>query len=111
MGAIAQTRPLLVSSNSTGDPRIDSPEVKVIYPSSESQIESATSQRPIEPAQNLNTPTSSNSQATASQNDPKAVKQHSCKVGFTQALQQNLLAFSLLILLSLGIGYLIGKKS
>lgn len=91
-----QTKPKEVDqSNSENDPRIDSPNIEVIYPTQTreipvEQIKEAPKHQPPEP--------------------PQESKEHECKVDLQTAIKQNLQSFVLIALLILGIGYMIGKK-
>jgi hypothetical protein len=90
----------------TIDPRIDSPDIKVIYPSPIEQMEKEVIQKgkpdrsEIQPMEEL---------------PPQELllekkEEHTCKVDIQEAVKQNFLGFIVLVILSLGIGYLIGKK-
>lgn len=91
----------------TIDPRIDSPDVKVIYPSPIEELkkeilQEGKSDTIIEETQPIVEP--------QNQTTKKEEEQHVCKVDTQEAVKQNLLGFIVLVILSLGIGYLIGKK-
>lgn len=97
-----QTRPMQISETSQ-DPRIDSPEVKVIYPTPEVEPQTEPlKEQPQQPAQSQ--------EIRQDQPQPEKTEEHTCKVDLQQAIKQNLVAFILLLLVALGIGYLIGKK-
>ncbi len=84
------------------DPRIDSPEIKVIYPA-------RPKERPIEKPmvkEELNTLGIEHGNETTSSEDQK----HECKIGFQEAFKQNLIPFLGIGTALLLIGILIGKK-
>lgn len=99
------TREQQVKETRAIDPRIDSPDVKVIYPSPVIELAKETVQQnkvdeiEVQPTGEL-------------QEQPieKKEEEHVCKVDIQEAVKQNLLGFIVFIVLSLGIGYLIGKK-
>lgn len=94
-------------SHTTGqkfiDPRIDSPDVQVIYPS-------ATELAERQPLQHGKADTVEKA-TTFPQDQPLEKKEdHVCKVDIQEAVKQNLVGFIALIVVAFGIGYLIGKK-
>lgn len=84
------------------DPRIDSPEIKVIYPAMTKEI-------PVVQPKNL-TANESETNETSDPVEPPKEEQHECKVGFQQAVQQNVLPFLGVIVLALLVGFFFGKK-
>lgn len=90
------------------DPRIDSPDVQVIYPS---PVEELTR----EPMQHGRADNVTEEPPVFHSGEPREQpiekkEDHVCKVDIQEAVKQNLLGFIVLVVLSLGIGYLIGKK-
>lgn len=84
----------------SSDPRIDSPEIKVVYPPEE--IIEGNIEQPKEPILEV-----------APKTEPtKAVEEqpHECKIGVQKAIEQNWIAFSIAAIALVGIGYLIGKS-
>ncbi len=98
---------LRVQNISSIDPRIDSPDVKVIYPSDE-----ITTQETVDYGKADTVVSEPTDQPLEQPQDKPTDKQeeHVCKVDIQEAVKQNLLGFIVLVVLSLGIGYLIGKK-
>lgn len=90
------------------DPRIDSPDVKVIYPSPIDQAERQTIGKGK--ADTVETETTLPPLPIMQEQPVEKKEEHVCKVDIQEAVKQNLLGFIVLVVLSLGIGYLIGKK-
>ncbi len=104
MTEIRQNFTAKVRENTGLDPRIDSPNVKVIYPSPvEEQIPTD-----IQMGKADTIPTETVSEVKEQPVEKK--EEHKCKVDIQEAVKQNLLGFSMIVILALGIGYLIGKK-
>lgn len=86
------------------DPRIDSPDIKVIYPTPVEEMPNSTlksSEMVTEPVE----------ETKPLQEQPTEDKEeHQCKVDIQTAIKQNLAGFIVVVILALGIGYLIGKK-
>lgn len=88
----------------SSDPRIDSPEIKVVYPSVTHDLpryEAITTEEPTTDYEPIPIP-----DPPKKEEDEK----HECKVGWLDAIKQNGTPFLLLILLAFGLGYIIGKK-
>lgn len=86
------------------DPRIDSPDIKVIYPTPVEEMPTATlkSSNPVkEPVEETKPP---------QEPTPEKKEEHQCTVDIQTAIKQNLAGFIVVVILALGIGYLIGKK-
>ena len=99
-----KTREKIINEGATtsDDPRMDSPEIKVIYPPEEMEnrqggigTESKDDQveQPLEVEQ---------------QTDEK--EEHVCKVSVQKAFEQNWLYFSIIALALFGLGYALGKS-
>lgn len=91
------------------DPRIDSPDVQVIYPSATELAERQTLQHGK--ADTVEKETTFPPPIPLPQDQPQEKKEdHVCKVDIQEAVKQNLVGFIALIVVAFGIGYLIGKK-
>jgi len=99
-----------VQNTAPQDPRINSPEVKVIFPSPEEVVTAPTSAtQPVLPTTQSAQPTQQ-STPTPEKGPAEKTEEHNCKVDLQQAIKQNLVAFIGMVLLAIGIGYLIGKS-
>jgi len=90
------------------DPRIDSPDVKVIYPSPVEELARETIQ--LGKADTVaEEPTVITANETQEQT-PEKKEDHVCKVDIQEAIKQNLAGFIVLVVLAFGIGYLFGSR-
>lgn len=94
--------PTLKTAFQAGDPRIDSPEIKVVFPSVSADL--PRYQDLGEPTESPITP------PEPPKEKEKEEDNHTCTVTWLDALKQNAAPFGLLGLLLLLIGYIIGKK-
>lgn len=91
-----------LQDQTSDDPRIDSPEIKVIYPA---QTKELPTEKPMVKEES-NTLGIGHGNETTSSDDPK----HECKIGFQEAFKQNLIPFLGIGTALLLIGILIGKR-
>jgi hypothetical protein len=97
------------------DPRIDSPEIRVVYPSEPLKaidpIKPKDPIKPSDPVQEIQTmavaPSTAPTQTTSQSTPPEAC---TCKISWTDAIKQNVTPFLLLALGMLAVGYYIGKN-
>ena len=90
------------------DPRIDSPDVKVIYPSEVEELPVETMK--LGKADRVETEPNGIPNEQLQEQPVEKKEEHICKVDIQEAVKQNLLGFIVLIVLSLGIGYLMGSR-
>jgi len=99
-----QIKPMqTLGSNSKDDPRIDSPEISVVYPSvpkgAPTQLVEREEKNTVQ-VPNMQTPVE---ESFSEQN-------HECKVTWQDAISQNGTPFLIIGLVLFGLGYMIGKK-
>lgn len=101
-----KTREKIINEGATtsDDPRVDSPEIKVIYPPEEmdNQKDGATVETP-----------SNNDQVEQPIEVEQQVdeqEEHVCKVSVQKAFEQNWLYFSIIAIALFGLGYALGKS-
>lgn len=97
-----------VAPSGQRDPRIDSPQIKVVYP---------TKELPLETEQPLATPLTqpqaliqANEATTASTQVKEHSEPHVCKLSFQDAIKAHSTAFILVGLGLLALGFIIGKN-
>jgi hypothetical protein len=90
------------------DPRIDSPQIKVVYPSQPKTLE----ETPAQPVASTVTPPPPAAQAEipAAKTTNDQEQNAPAKTGWLDAIKQNAGVFALIGLALLGIGFLIGKN-
>lgn len=94
------TRPMEVDY---GDPRIDSPEIKVVYPSLDHEVKMDQTK--------VNEPlTVDPNEVQVIEPNPQPITQHICTIDLQEAIKQHLFPILLGGLVMLILGYLIGKK-
>lgn len=88
---------------SNADPRIDSPEIKVVYPSVDQELKTDQAK--------VTEPLTVDPNATqVIEPNPQPSTEHVCTIGLQEAIKQHLFPIILGGLVMLILGYLIGKK-
>lgn len=103
------TKEMVINQNAqkSDDPRIDSPQIKVVYPKieeTEPNNQNIPTQTPNQPSEQTNT------EVVNEQPKQKETSDHVCTTSIQKAIEQNWMAFSLMGIAILGIGYFIGKS-
>lgn len=97
------------------DPRIDSPEIRVVYPSEPARPIDPKPIDPLKPTQGIQTPVTAQvtTQPAPTTQPVQSTTAEACtcgKITWLDALKQNVTPFLLLALGVLAVGYLIGKN-
>lgn len=100
------------ASSQEDDPRIDSPEIEVVFPEGEEKEEETKAIQPVitEPEKNEPTAYDSPIKKEATQTDQMDEPNHKCSLSLKEAAKQHVLAVSIGGLLLIGIGVFVGIK-
>ena len=92
------------------DPRIESPNIRVVYPAEDTPVlKNETVQTNETAPQNKETDTPVQTTQTQTSTEGQT-ETHTCSLSWQQALKQHATLFGLTALLILGLGYIIGKS-
>lgn len=98
-------------SGQVRDPRIDSPQIKVVYPTKELPLETAQTEQPLAtPLTQPKAPMPTNEVTTTSTQAKEHSEPHVCKLSFQDAIKAHSTAFILVGLGILALGFIIGKN-
>lgn len=98
----------VITKEQVGDPRIDSPQIKVVYPVEELPLK--TEQEEQAPLQMQTKATQTENQPTEGSPQKDATEPHTCTLSFQDAIKAHQVAFILTGFGILLLGFIIGKN-